>query len=64
MQVRAGQPPGDVEASADDEAPLAAWVVCLPDEQFHRRPLAPGQRLSLAKAADGRFSFAVERGEA
>ena len=29
-----------------------------------RVTLAPGQRLSLAKAADGRFSFAVERGEA
>ena len=40
-------PPGDTDLSADDDAPLAAWVVCLPDEQFHRRPLVPGQRLRL-----------------
>ena len=33
--------------TADDNAPLAAWVATLPDQRFHARPLEPGQQLSL-----------------
>ncbi|HSI51518.1 MAG TPA: ABC transporter ATP-binding protein [Ideonella sp.] len=38
--------PGATE-SADDDAPLAAWVATLPDAVYHRQPLEPGQRLAL-----------------
>jgi len=38
--------PGTTE-TADDDAPLAAWVATLPDAVFHRQPLEPGQRLAL-----------------
>jgi putative spermidine/putrescine transport system ATP-binding protein len=37
----------NAEDSADDDAPLAAWVATLPDHQFHARPLEPGQRVAL-----------------
>lgn len=40
-------PPGDTADSADDDAPLAAWVASLPDERFYQQPLEPGQRLKL-----------------
>jgi putative spermidine/putrescine transport system ATP-binding protein len=39
-------PPGAQE-SADDDAPLLAWVALLPDQRFHAHPVQPGQRLSL-----------------
>ena len=39
-------PPGAQE-SADDAAPLAAWVATLPDHQFHADPVQPGQRIAL-----------------
>ena len=36
-----------VRDSADDEAPAAAWVAMLPDDQFHARPIEPGQRVRM-----------------
>jgi putative spermidine/putrescine transport system ATP-binding protein len=39
--------PGSEEDSADDDAPLAAWVATLPDHLFHARPVEPGQRIAL-----------------
>ncbi|ASM76321.1 spermidine/putrescine ABC transporter ATPase [Vitreoscilla filiformis] len=42
-------PPSAASAGddADDEAPLAAWIAAVPDHQFDRQPLTPGQALSL-----------------
>lgn len=33
--------------TADDDAPLSAWVATVPDAEFHRHPLEPGQRVAL-----------------
>ena len=41
------EPPDARSETADDDAPLAAWVATLPDQRFHARPLEPGQQLSL-----------------
>jgi putative spermidine/putrescine transport system ATP-binding protein len=45
VQVHVSAP--NTQDSADDDAPLAAWVATLPDHQFHARPLEPGQRVAL-----------------
>jgi len=44
-------PPDARSDTADDNAPLAAWVATLSDQHFHARPLEPGQQLSLRWAA-------------
>jgi putative spermidine/putrescine transport system ATP-binding protein len=41
------EPPDARSETADDNAPLAAWVATLSDQRFHARPLQPGQQLSL-----------------
>ena len=46
VQVHLAAPDSSAD-SADDEAPLAAWVATLPDHQFHARPLEPGQHVAL-----------------
>ena len=33
--------------TADDDAPLSAWVATVPDAEYHRQPLEPGQRVAL-----------------
>jgi putative spermidine/putrescine transport system ATP-binding protein len=37
----------DATESADDEAPLAAWVASVPDQRFHAHPIAPGAEMRL-----------------
>ena len=47
VQVHLVAPGASDAASADDDAPLAAWVASLSDQHFHAQTIEPGQRLQL-----------------